>query len=105
PCPVPAHEADGVLHQYWPRNDDEARRPGQGAGGGRDRGCGVGVYEQEPLPPDHPLWTLPNVLLTPHIAGHGPYLNDRRFQIMVDNCRAFAAGRALRNVVDKSSWF
>jgi phosphoglycerate dehydrogenase-like enzyme len=46
-----------------------------------------------------------NVLLTPHMAGHGPYLNDRRFQIIVDNCRAFADGRALRNVVDKSSWF
>jgi hypothetical protein len=39
------------------------------------------------------------------MAGHGPYLNDRRFQIMVDNCRAFAVGHALRNVVDKSSWF
>jgi hypothetical protein len=32
-------------------------------------------------------------LLTPHMAGHGPYLNDRRFQIIVDNCRAFAGGR------------
>jgi phosphoglycerate dehydrogenase-like enzyme len=72
---------------------------------GEIAGAALDVYEQEPLPPDHPLWTLPNVLLTPHIAGHGPYLNDRRFQIMVDNCRAFAAGRALRNVVDKSSWF
>jgi hypothetical protein len=39
------------------------------------------------------------------MAGHGPYLNDRRFQIIVENCRAFADGRALRNVVDKSSWF
>jgi phosphoglycerate dehydrogenase-like enzyme len=68
-------------------------------------GAALDVYEQEPLPPDHRLWTLPNVLLTPHMAGHGPYLNDRRFQIIVDNCRAFAGGRALRNVVDKSSWF
>jgi phosphoglycerate dehydrogenase-like enzyme len=72
---------------------------------GEIAGAALDVYEQEPLPPDHPLWTLPNVLLTPHIAGHGPYLNDRRFQIVVDNCRAFATGRALRNVVDKSSWF
>jgi phosphoglycerate dehydrogenase-like enzyme len=68
-------------------------------------GAALDVYEQEPLPRDHRLWTLPNVLLTPHMAGHGPYLNDRRFQIIVDNCRAFAGGRALRNVVDKSSWF
>jgi phosphoglycerate dehydrogenase-like enzyme len=68
-------------------------------------GAALDVYEQEPLPSEHPLWTLPNVLLTPHMAGHGPYLNDRRFEIIVDNCRAVAAGRTLRNVVDKSSWF
>jgi phosphoglycerate dehydrogenase-like enzyme len=72
---------------------------------GEIAGAALDVYEQEPLPCDHRLWTLPNVLLTPHMAGHGPYLNDRRFQIIVDNCRAFAGGRTLRNVVDKSSWF
>jgi phosphoglycerate dehydrogenase-like enzyme len=72
---------------------------------GEIAGAALDVYEHEPLPSEHPLWTLPNVLLTPHMAGHGPYLNDRRFEIMVDNCRAFAAGRSLRNVVDKSSWF
>jgi phosphoglycerate dehydrogenase-like enzyme len=72
---------------------------------GEIAGAALDVYEQEPLPRDHRLWTLPNVLLTPHTAGRGLYLNDRRFQIIADNCRAFAAGRALRNVVDKSSWF
>jgi phosphoglycerate dehydrogenase-like enzyme len=72
---------------------------------GEIAGAALDVYEQEPLPSAHPLWGLPNVLLTPHMAGHGPYLNDRRFEIMVDNCRAFAAGRALRNQVDKASWF
>jgi hypothetical protein len=56
---------------------------------GEIAGAALDVYEQEPLPSDHRLWTLPNVLLTPHMAGHGPYLNDRRFQIIVDNCRAF----------------
>lgn len=68
-------------------------------------GAALDVYEIEPLPADHPLWTMPNVLLTPHMAGHGPYLNDRRYEIMEDNCRAFAAGRDLRNVVNKASWF
>jgi phosphoglycerate dehydrogenase-like enzyme len=68
-------------------------------------GAALDVYEQEPLPAEHPLWTMPNVLMTPHMAGYGPYLNDRRFQIMLDNCRAFAAGKPLRNVVDKASWF
>ena len=73
--------------------------------GGTIAGAALDVYEIEPLPSDHSLWTMPNVLLTPHMAGHGPYLNDRRYEIMEDNCRAFAAGRALRNVVDKATWF
>ena len=72
---------------------------------GEIAGAALDVYEQEPLPQDHPLWTMPNVLMTPHTAGYGPYLNDRRFQIMADNCRAFAAGGVLRNVVDKAAWF
>ena len=68
-------------------------------------GAALDVYEQEPLPAEHPLWTTPNVLMTPHMAGYGPYLDDRRYQIIVDNCRAFLDGKPLRNVVDKSSWF
>src|SRR6202011_4034290 len=72
---------------------------------GEIAGAALDVYEQEPLPSEHPLWTLPNVLLTPHMAGHGPYLDERRFEIMADNCRAFAAGLPLRNQVDKTSWF
>jgi phosphoglycerate dehydrogenase-like enzyme len=68
-------------------------------------GAALDVYEQEPLPPEHPLWLTPNVLLTPHMAGYGPHLNERRFQIIQDNCRAFADGQPLRNVVDKAAWF
>jgi phosphoglycerate dehydrogenase-like enzyme len=72
---------------------------------GEIAGAALDVYEQEPLPETHPLWTMPNVLMTPHMAGYGPYLNDRRYAILADNCRAFASGAALRNVVDKASWF
>ena len=72
---------------------------------GEIAGAALDVYEQEPLPAEHPLWGMPNVLLTPHMAGYGPHLNERRFQIIQDNCRAFANGQPLRNVVDKSSWF
>jgi phosphoglycerate dehydrogenase-like enzyme len=68
-------------------------------------GAGLDVFEQEPLPADHPLWTLPNVLITPHSAGFGPYLDERRLEILVDNARRFVAGESLRNVVDKTSWF
>ena len=72
---------------------------------GEIAGAGLDVYEQEPLPANHPLWTMPGVLLTPHTAGHGPYLDDRRFEVLNDNCRRFLAGERLRNVVDKSRWF
>lgn len=72
---------------------------------GQIAGAGLDVYEQEPLPADHPLWGMANVLMTPHMAGYGPHLNERRFQIIADNCRAFADGRPLRNVVDKANWF
>jgi phosphoglycerate dehydrogenase-like enzyme len=72
---------------------------------GEIAGAALDVYEQEPLPAEHPLWAMPNVLLTPHMAGYGPHLNERRFQIIQDNCRSFAEGRPLRNVVDKATWF
>ena len=83
------------------RLDDlaEALRAGEIAGAGLD------VFEQEPLPADHPLWTMPGVLITPHTAGHGPFLDERRFEIFLDNSRRFLAGQPLRNVVDKASWF
>jgi phosphoglycerate dehydrogenase-like enzyme len=83
------------------RLDDlvEALRAGEIAGAALD------VFEQEPLPAAHPLWTIPGVLITPHTAGYGPYLDDRRFEILLDNSRRFLAGQPLRNVVDKARWF
>ena len=72
---------------------------------GEIAGAALDVFEREPLPADHPLWTMPGVLITPHTAGHGPYLDDRRYEIILDNCRRFLKGEPLRNVVDKASWF
>ncbi len=72
---------------------------------GEIAGAGLDVFEQEPLPADHPLWTMPGVLITPHTAGRGPHLDERRFAIIADNCRRFIAGQPLRNVVDKATWF
>jgi phosphoglycerate dehydrogenase-like enzyme len=72
---------------------------------GEIAGAALDVFEQEPLPAAHPLWTMPNVLITPHMAGDGPYLDDRRAAILRENCRRFAAGQPLMNVVDKHSWF
>jgi phosphoglycerate dehydrogenase-like enzyme len=72
---------------------------------GEIAGAGLDVFEQEPLPRDHPLWTMDGVLLTPHTAGHGPHLDERRFEILRDNCRRFLTDQPLRNVVDKERWF
>jgi phosphoglycerate dehydrogenase-like enzyme len=72
---------------------------------GEIAGAGLDVFEREPLPPEHPLWTMPGVLITPHTAGFGPYLDDRRLEILLDNCRRFGDGQPLRNVVVKAAWF
>jgi phosphoglycerate dehydrogenase-like enzyme len=72
---------------------------------GEIAGAGLDVFEQEPLPSTHPLWTTPGVLITPHSAGFGPYLDDRRYDVLRENCQRFGRGQALRNVVDKSAWF
>ena len=72
---------------------------------GEIAGAGLDVYETEPLPPDHPLWTTPGVLMTPHVAADGPYVEERRAELFMDNCVRFDEGRELRNVVDKAKWF
>ena len=73
---------------------------------GEIAGCALDVYEIEPLPADHRLWALPNVLLTPHIAVRdAENIPERRYQVLFDNARRFAAGEPLRNVVDKAAWY
>lgn len=68
-------------------------------------GAGLDVLETEPLPPDHPLWEMPGVLITPHTAGRSPHGDARRRDVLIENVRRFAAGESLINVVDKRRWF
>ena len=72
---------------------------------GEIAGAGLDVFEEEPLPAEHKLWTLPGVLMTSHMAGYGPHLDERRYAIILDNCRRHLARQPLRNLVDKARWF
>lgn len=69
------------------------------------QGAALDVFENEPLADSHPLWTIPGVIITPHVAGIGPYLLDRRVELYLDNCVRFNQNKPLRNVVDKKLWF
>ncbi|HEU5062470.1 MAG TPA: 2-hydroxyacid dehydrogenase [Solirubrobacterales bacterium] len=57
------------------------------------------VTDPEPLPPDSPLWKLPNVLITPHIAGDSPAADQRVYQLIGDQIRRHLEGRPLLNIV------
>jgi len=68
-------------------------------------GAALDVFEVEPLPADHPLWTLPNVILTPHTAGYSPVVARRHLETLAENVGRFARGESLLNVVEKRLWF
>jgi len=67
----------------------------------RIRGAALDVFDAEPLPQDHPLWQLDNVLLSPHTADHTADAHDRAMRFFVENLRRFQSGDSLENVVDK----
>jgi glyoxylate/hydroxypyruvate reductase len=64
---------------------------------GRLGGAALDVFEHEPLPPDSPLWTLPNVIISPHSASTVPSENDRLVDLFVDNLERYLDGRPLVN--------
>ena len=72
---------------------------------GKLAGAALDVYQIEPLPPEHPLWDFPNVILTPHTAGYSPVIASRHLAALVENVGRFVRGEPLMNVVDKSLWF
>jgi len=65
---------------------------------GKLAGAGLDVTDPEPLPPHDPLWSLPNALITPHVAGYGGDVAPRRILALVErNLRAFIEGRPLES--------
>jgi len=68
-------------------------------------GAALDVFEREPLTAESPLWSLPNVLITPHIAGFRPDHWDAVCALFGDNLRRYDAGHPLINVVDKKEGY
>jgi phosphoglycerate dehydrogenase-like enzyme len=68
-------------------------------------GAGLDVFEIEPLPENHPLWTMPNVIITPHVAGTSPRIAQRHTQVLLENIRRFAGGEPPATLVDKRRWY
>ena len=67
---------------------------------GRIGGAALDTFRDEPLPPDSPLYDLPNVILTPHTAWSSRRVLDRSIELFCENLARFRRGEPLRNVVD-----
>ena len=65
-------------------------------------GAGLDVTEEEPLASDSPLFSLPNVILTPHISGVSVRYDERLTNIFVDNLRHYRKGELLHNLYDRA---
>ena len=68
---------------------------------GRLAGAGIDVCEEEPLPPESPLWDVPNLIITPHCAGLSSHRTRRLTKFFCENLQCYLAGESLRNVVDQ----
>ncbi len=72
---------------------------------GRIRGAALDVFETEPLPPGHPLWRLPNVLLSPHCADNVPGWVEGGMRVFLRQLERFRRGEPLQDVVDKHAGY
>lgn len=66
----------------------------------RIAGAALDVFPEEPLPEDSPLWELPNVIITPHIAGITPYYDERAVEMFSANLQRYLANKPLFNQID-----
>ena len=71
----------------------------------RIRGAALDVFDTEPLPPDHPLWSLDNVLLSPHSADKTADSHERAEALFAENLERFERGDELANVVDLANGY
>lgn len=67
---------------------------------GQIAGAGLDVVDPEPLPSDHPLWSMPRVIITPHVAATSAETYARIIALVTENLRRYVAGEPLLSVVD-----
>lgn len=72
---------------------------------GRIGGACLDVFAEEPLPPESPLWDMPNVIITPHNSWSSPHIEEREIALFLENLRRYVAGEPLLNVVDKQAGY
>jgi phosphoglycerate dehydrogenase-like enzyme len=72
---------------------------------GRIAGAALDVFEEEPLPVSSPLWTLPNVIVSPHICGDFEGWEETVIELFVDNLRRWIDGEPMRNLVDRAAGY
>jgi phosphoglycerate dehydrogenase-like enzyme len=72
---------------------------------GEIAGAALDVVESEPLPVEHPLWRMENVIITPHVAAASPRIAERHTETLLENVRRFVAGEDPLTLVDKRRWF
>ena len=68
-------------------------------------GAALDVFETEPLPEDHPLWGMSNVIITPHIAAASLRVAERHLETLLENIRRYVSGDDPLTLVDKSRWY
>ncbi|TQN74335.1 hypothetical protein CSHISOI_01145, partial [Colletotrichum shisoi] len=69
---------------------------------GTIKGAALDVTDPEPLPPDHPLWTAKNIIITPHVSCNSTHCNERVLGILTENLKRRAQGKRMLSVVDRS---
>ena len=68
-------------------------------------GAGLDVFEEEPLPADSPLWSMNNVIISPHISGFTQHYDDRATDLFAENLRRYVNNEPLLNLVDRNAGY